>query len=337
MYFIVEQIDQLEKMHVQKSCFIQVISANDNYHPQLSSVSLIYYNDFKKGYVFVIDHTEGFSLDKNQVEKFINSHEKVYLLDSKYHSYFLELNNAIDLNYVKINRSGTHEVIDCLTNIHRGFYQNNSGDSWINKIIPISKHYERWECVMEKIPELLELETEVEIENKMTEAYKYVEQSGIRVNKDLFYDRYKVTNGSFFMLNDMVYNSYNLYNLTGRPTNAFNGVNFLAVPKEESYRNCFIPRNDVLVEFDFDAYHLRLISNLIGFNCPQESMHQYLGKIYFDKQELTDEEYKNSKEITFKQLYGGIEKRYSNIDFFSSLNNFIDKEWKKYNKFGATI
>jgi hypothetical protein len=66
-------------------------------------------------------------------------------------------------------------------------------------------------------------------------------------------------------------------------------------------------------------------------------MHQYLGKKYFNKEELTDEEYSKSKEITFRQLYGGIEDQYKNIEFFSKLDSFIDKEWKKYNKFGAVL
>ena len=65
------------------------------------------------------------------------------------------------------------------------------------------------------------------------------------------------------------------------------------------------------------------------------SMHEYLGKKYFNKEELSEEEYKKSKEISFRQLYGGIEDQYKNIEFFSKLDNYIEKEWNKYNKFRA--
>jgi hypothetical protein len=92
-----------------------------------------------------------------------------------------------------------------------------------------------------------------------------------------------------------------------------------------------------LVEFDFDAYHLRLISGLIGFKPPKESMHNYLGRAYFNTTELTDEQYKESKAITFKQLYGGIEQQYQHIEFFSALGQFIEQEWKKYNAHKALI
>jgi len=85
-----------------------------------------------------------------------------------------------------------------------------------------------------------------------------------------------------------------------------------------------------LVEFDFDAYHLRLISSLTGFELPKESMHVYLGRQYFGVDELTEEQYKESKTITFKQLYGGVEEQYREIDFFSSLNQYVEKQWNLY-------
>jgi hypothetical protein len=118
--------------------------------------------------------------------------------------------------------------------------------------------------------------------------------------------------------------------LTARPTNSFNGVNFLAIPKDKKFRECFVPNNDFLVEFDFDAYHLRLISKLTGFKLPKESMHVYLGKKYFAVEELTAEQYIESKTITFKQLYGGVQEQYKDIDFFSSLNQYVEKQWKLY-------
>ena len=56
----------------------------------------------------------------------------------------------------------------------------------------------------------------------------------------------------------------------------------------------------------------------------------------FDKEQLSEEEYKQAQEISFRQLYGGVEEKYKNIDFFNKLDYYIENEWKKYIKFGAT-
>jgi len=338
MYFVVEHIDQLSQMTPSDSCFIQAIPLNDNYHPKLSSLSLIYYNDFKKGYIFVVNHSEGFHLELDRIETFISQHKKVYVLDKKFHSYFLNTENYIDLQFVNMNQSGKFEEFDCNTVVHRDFYQKYPEDPNLNRIIPISKHYEKCECLLNKLLHLLELETNIEMEERLVKAYKKVEEVGIAIDEISFNKIYKPNIKDYSIKNELIYGSYNLYNVTGRPTNAFNGVNFLAIPKDQEHRKCFVPKNDLLVEFDFDSYHLRLIAQLTGYVFPDgKSIHVQLGKQYFKTSVLSEKEYKLSKEITFKQLYGGIEEQYKEIPFFASLSNYIETEWKKYNTFGAVV
>jgi len=337
MYFVIEHIDQLSQMHSNDACFIQAIPLNDEYHPKLTDLSLIYYNDFKKGYIFVINHSEGFSLDKSLVEQYINAHKKVYVLDKKFHSYFLDSYQYIDLQFINMDQSGKYEEFDCDTLVHRDFNQRFPGDPDLNKIIPISKHYEKCECLINKIWHLMELETDVDMQNRLVNAYKKVEDRGMGIDQKLFDGQYKLNNKNFSIKNGLIYGSYNLYNVTGRPTNAFNGFNFLAVPKDSEHRKCIIPKKDVLVEFDFDSYHLRLIAKLTNYEWQDDHPHIALGKMYFDTEVLSEDEYKQSKEITFKQLYGGIEEKYKEIPFFASLNNYIESEWKKYSTFGAVV
>ena len=338
MYFIVENTEQLSEMSHCDSCFVQAVSSNDNYHPKLSSLSLIYYNDFKKGYVFVIDHSEGFSLQLQQVQNFLNLHKKVYVLDKKFHSYFLDTSKYIDLQFISMNQVGKFESFNCDTVVHRDFYQKYPDDPKLNQIIPISKHYEKCECLLNKIWHLMELETSVEMEDRLVNAYKKVEENGIAINLSHFDKTYKTNVKQYSIKNALIYGSYNLYNITGRPTNAFNGINFLAIQKDKEHRQCFVPKNDLLVEFDFDAYHLRLIAKLTDYKFQrEESIHVELGKMYFNTPVLTEKEYKKAKEITFKQLYGGIEEQYKEIPFFASLNSYIETEWKKYNTFGAVV
>ena len=41
-----------------------------------------------------------------------------------------------------------------------------------------------------------------------------------------------------------------------------------------------------------------------------------------------------AKEITFKQLYGGIFKEYREIDFFKKIGKYIDQKWLEFNTQG---
>ena len=119
-----------------------------------------------------------------------------------------------------------------------------------------------------------------------------------------------------------IHTSYNLYNLTTRPSNTFNNVNFAALPKENGARNAFIPSYDYFIEFDFTAYHPSLIASILGFrwtSSPYNDISQMLG--------ISVEE---AKEITFKNLYGGIRKELQDKPFFEQINGLIKKMWNVY-------
>mgnify|MGYP003653664010 CR=1 FL=1 len=337
MYFIIENQEQLSQLEVSDEAFIQVITSNDYYHPKLTKASLVYYNNSKKGYIFVINHSEGFSLDIKLVEDFLNKHAKIYLLDKKLHSYFLDLPKSIDVQFICIDKNNEYNPFECNTTVHRDFYLRHPIMPTLNEVIPISKHYEKCQCLYQLVKDYFDLEMDIELQDKLVTAYKKVEETGIKVDLSCFNKKFEFNHKEYSLKGNTVYSYYNLYNLTARPTNSFNSINFLAIPKDAEFRKCFVPSNDFLVEFDFDAYHLRLISKLIGFEPPKESMHHYLGRLYFGVDEITEEQYKESKAITFKQLYGGIEEQYQHIDFFKSLNEFIDGEWKKYNAHKALI
>jgi len=331
MYYIIEKQEQLEKLQCSDSAFIHLITSNPSYHPKLARPSLVYYNNGDKGYIFAIEHCESFSLGIQYIEDFLNKHTKIYLLDKKSHSYHLNLPKAIDLNLVSIDSTNTVKEFNCDTQFHKSFYQNKLNLSNIDCIIPIAKHYEKCECLYDQVKYLIGLEKDtISQEDSILNAYKTVEQSGIKVKEEYIREVYGLQNSAGVIDNGIIYSNYNLYNTTARPTNSFKGINFLAIPKEGDYRKCFIPKNDYFVEFDFDSYHLRLISKLIGFEDQQESLHRYLGRLYYDKQELTDEEYKQSKIITFRQLYGGVEDQYKHIDYFSKIEDYANLQWKKY-------
>ena len=45
-------------------------------------------------------------------------------------------------------------------------------------------------------------------------------------------------------------------------------------------------------------------------------------------------DYQKSKELTFKQLYGGVFKKYEHIEFFAKTKKYIQELYKKYNDEG---
>jgi hypothetical protein len=200
----------------------------------------------------------------------------------------------------------------------------------INKVIPLSKLFEYWEEIYEKIEKYTDRKLDpfyIDYEK----AYKKVEERGMSIDTQCFVQYFTPQNIAYSYNDGKIYTQYNLYNVTARPTNAFNGINFLALHKEDTSRRCFIPENSAFVEFDFDGYHLRLIANLIGYKFPEDvPIHTYLGRFYFDKEVLEEGEYQESKKITFQNIYGGIRSEYREIPFYKALLRYLDDMWDTY-------
>ncbi len=129
---------------------------------------------------------------------------------------------------------------------------------------------------------------------------------------------------------NITYTYYNLYNATSRPTNAFNSVNFAAIPKKEEYRKCFIPQNDIFVEFDFDGYHLRLIADQIGYPLTSESAHTQLAREYFGTEDISAEDYARAKQINFQALYGNIPSELKDFKLFNQLEKYTEDLWGQF-------
>jgi len=132
-----------------------------------------------------------------------------------------------------------------------------------------------------------------------------IERSGLAVDEQAF-DVYFSGKDKRFITNGLVYSQYYPYTMTGRPSNAFGGINFAALNKKDGSRSVFISRfeHGQLLQLDFESYHLRLIANLMNVDLPNEPVHQYLAKQYYGKDSVTQEEYDEGKQITFSILYG---------------------------------
>jgi len=161
-----------------------------------------------------------------------------------------------------------------------------------------------------------------------------IEQQGLGIFYNAFNELFKPKNPLYNIYNNTVLTSYNLYNATSRPTNAHNSINFAAIPKSEKHRKCFKPQNDKFVEFDFDGYHLRLLCDQINYKLNEESAHKQLAKLYFNKEEITEDEYSEAKQLNFQAIYGKIPKKHKNLEIFKLIQEYIDNMWKIYQDTG---
>jgi len=344
VFYIVEEDSKLENLErlARLGMYVDVISTNDLYHPKLTSTVAIYLRliDSEHGYIIPINHSEGLNVSKDRVYRILSSASKLYTLNKKNLLYHFNLQDAIDIsllysmnNYDRLDYSKENVTLNY-------FYNKFSTQEDINKIIPICKLYESCEKIYSQIKQTIKLPIPegFDFYNKTaTNVFYLLEQHGIGIFYKEFNDMFKPRNPLFNTIDNKVLTQYNLYNATSRPTNAFNSVNFAAIPKSEQHRKCFRPTNDYFVELDFDGYHLRLLCEQIGYNLSSDSAHKQLAKQYFNKEEITDEEYNQAKQINFHAIYGKIPEKYAFLEVFTKIDEFIKGLWTEYETNGRVL
>jgi hypothetical protein len=345
MFYIVEDDSQLQLLQNirEKKCYIELITSNHNYHPKLSFISLIYIRiiDQDKGYIIPILHDEGMNVDLTRIQSLINSIDEVYVLDKKNFLYFFSHKNIVDISLLYSLNEYEQLEMGNTTRQYNSMYHKHPTKPDINCIIPISIHYQNCEQnfdvvarVFKRYKSFLEDPSWSFYNNLYVGVFYLMESFGIRYQYGNFEEIYKPNFLAYNTYKDQMFTCYNLNNVTSRPSNAFNSINFAAIPHKENYRRAFIARNDYLIEFDFDGYHIRLIADTVGYEFTSESIHKQLGRLYFEKEELTDEEYKESKNTTFQILYGGIPSKWRYIEFFDLVHHYIQKTWNEFTEKG---
>lgn len=332
MFYIIERQDQLEQLGPFKDCFVEFIQHNDNYHPKLSKLSLIYVRELSqhKGYILCLDHNESFSLDiQLTFDWLINKTERIFVLNKKYSLYHFDHQSKLyDVNFIKPVTPATNNCISY-------YYKKHNNLSNVNCLIPISKHYEKNENTFSAIlPAIADYRANNAVyafnNGPLTRVFHEIESQGIKVDKQCFIDCYgaDLKYPEFNLSKGKIYSQYNLYTTTGRPSNTYNSINFAALNKTSGERLCYKSANDTFIEFDVQGYHPRLVGELIKFKFTYKNTYETLG-------ELLNVSTQEAKELTFKQLYGGIWNEYLNKPFFKDVNTFMDGMWDTY-QYGGT-
>ena len=156
--------------------------------------------------------------------------------------------------------------------------------------------------------------------NDFIKAFGDIEMNGIGVNTDFtkIFGEHMLK----YIHKKKIYQNYNFFTTTSRPSNSIHNLNFAALTPE--MRKAFSPLNDVFVEFDFESYHPRLIAKLIDYDFGNESVY---GKLAEDLNVTEDE----AKNITFKNLYGGVRKDIAKISgFFRGVEDLVKVLYDEY-------
>mgnify|MGYP006316721071 FL=1 len=138
MFYIIEKQEQLNQLPNLGDCFIHFIGNNDNFHPKLQELSLIYIRPLldHKGYILCINHTESFSLNIENIYSFLhNNTNNLFVLNKKETMYFCDLKDKFkDINFI------SNIELNINNTCYNYFYNKFHNNPVLNNLIPISKH-----------------------------------------------------------------------------------------------------------------------------------------------------------------------------------------------------
>ena len=315
MYWLIEteeQINTLERIKYEEA-FVEIIPYSNQEHPTQNEISAIYIRPLKstKGFMVTISHSEALSIDINRVLRVLNTYKKIYTRDKKEFLHYFILKTLYDITL------HPPTYIQNFTQTHQFFTSKYPNKKDVNRIIPIVKHYEYCENTFSDLKHRINEPINDFYNNNATMVFNAIERSGVRINREEFEPRFHTNDSEF------VYTQFNFKTLTTRPSNKFKGVNYAALNKENGDRKCFIPRNDFIFELDISAYHPTLLSHQIGYEFGEGDIHQEFADMY-------KVDYKKAKELTFKQLYGGVFNQYKELEFFKKTQVYTDDLWAQY-------
>ena len=294
--------------------YVHPIWESVSVHPHNDGLSLLYIYDIEGDRELVIN-LNNIDNHTTTLEKFNFDFNECYVYDNKSLLNHLSLDNSVDASLIKYLQSNS-QLKSTPTPTHTFYERRFSSFKGVNNLIPISKHIETIRDIRNEFLSYYDLGWDSDCVKKFENFYikplHLVEQNGI-----------KTTNG-------MEWTQYHPFTTTSRPSNNFGGVNYAALNKDDGSRDRFISRFDggKLVQFDYDAYHPRIIGKMVDEPIPMDvSGHQTLADMY-------GVPYNDSKAITFRQLYGGVQSEYLHIPLFSKVSHKIDKMWMEFNRRG---
>ena len=304
-----KQLEEFLKFYNSEDSILVPITQDSNKHSVSDELSLLYVKLFNGNeYILPFNHSETLNIEIPNLE----SNTKKYTYDRKKLNHFIKLNDVIDINLLHYLATSIPLYIDDIdTNAHHFFNMRYYKRNNINNIIPVLKHLEKCReiaSILKDTIEKYEAYVNLSYNNEVLDNLSYIESNGLQT------------------VDGTVHSEYNIYTSTGRPSNRFGGTNFAALNKTDGSRKPYVSRfkNGVLVEMDFDGYHLRLIADKVGYKFPEGSVHEHMAKFY-------GVDYEESKQKSFQYLYGFIPQDVIEINpYFSRVHDYIEDLWKEW-------
>ena len=295
--------------------YIHPIWADIHLHPIENKLSLLYIYDIEEERELVVN-VGNVEYHTSELSNITIQSDEIYVFGKKSLLNLVQLPNTLDaslIKYLQVNESLSENQTPAHSFFHRKFHNLK----WVNNLIPITKHIESIRYTRDEFLQYYDLgggisEGVKKFDNFYIESLHKVETSGIWAESG------------------MEWTQYHPFTLTSRPSNNFGGINYAALNKDDGSRDRFVSRFEggKLVQFDYDAYHPRIIGKMVGEPIPTDiSGHQALADMY-------GVSYSESKGITFRQLYGGVQSEYLHIPLFKKVSHKIDKMWMEFSRNG---
>ena len=293
------------------------IQCDENKHPVDTNLCLLYIKLLDgnlEEYILPFRHSDAINLKDKYINK-TSTEKDVFTYDKKKLLHFVKWENITDMQmHYYMSKNEPLLIDDVTTNAHEYFYRTHYKTKNINCIIPMMKHIEWCRKLVDHL--------------KVTVFVKPGSKSVFKIyNDDVIGNLQYIEHNGLQTTNGMVYSEYNPYTATGRPSNRFGGLNFAALNKKDGSRKQFISRfgkDGMLVEMDYDAYHLRLIGDAVDYKFPKGSVHEHMAKLY-------KVDYDEAKSLSFQYLYGHIpDDVLKKNPFFKKVQVYIDEIWDQY-------
>ena len=316
-------------------CIVVPIWRDLEKHPMNNQLSFLYVR-FRNQETDQGDEVMDFILPFNHNDC-VNLH--IDLTESKYEKYVwnkkgllqtnLSLKNLHDIQADVFFTKNELPLLEPFTEVLTNFYSRMGLRDDLGQSIPIMKWGEVLRGFTNQFePQLTLSFSDTWINKTMIPVLSHIEQNGISVDKEKFIDRWPDTSHHKHLKGNVIYTEYNPYTMTSRPSNRHGGINFSALNKKDGTREIFIPREGTqFVQFDYDAYHIRIIAKMIQFEIPHTSGHQWLADQYGCS-------YDESKGRTFRIIYGGVSDEDKKIPFFKQIDDYIQNSYKEAQKVG---
>jgi len=319
-----DDITKLTNRLQEETAYVYPVAVDAFLHLVQNKLSSLHFR-FEDGtfYTVSVNHPDAphFDIDLSRAYKLVTLHQKelrhltnaVNVIDL---ATMLHLNNDVIPIYREFYTMGIHQIKNQFK--FKNLHYSIPLTSWVETAEAFLQHCEH----LHKRYESMELDPSFQFINQVTiPTLTNIEKSGLQT-----------TDG-------MVYSDYNIYTSTGRPSNAFGGINFAALNKNDGSREKFVSRfgeNGTLVQFDYEAFHLRLAGKLMDYYLPPTSLHKYLAQQYYGNLTITKEQYDESKARTFALMYGQSDDT-GGVEFFQKIKEYSSKLWDEYRQNGFVL